>query len=255
MRFRKNPADILKEIGIYQPEDIDLELVAFHLNAEVRYSPLSNYEGQIIGTDSHAIITLDDRGHPLRQKFSLGHEIGHWVNDRGRNLTYRCTTEDMRRRWSKDRNNPRQQVEARANAFSAQLMMPDHILPDYQNGLDVTAESISHLASIFNVSKTSMAIRFIETNELPCILICWSKSGTRKWFTRNPIVPDSIWPHKSLLNPSTTLSDSNGVEVDADKWIDGESSEDYSVVESVFSNTYDQFSVVWWKDESQLSLY
>ena len=240
-------------MGIYRPEDIDLELVAFHLNAEVRYSPLSGYEGQIIGTDTRAIITLDEQGHPLRKKFSLGHELGHWVNDRGKNLTYRCTTEDMRRRWSKDRNNTRQQVEARANAFSAQLLMPDHIFPEYRNGLEVNSNSISQLANMFKVSRTSMAIRFVETNELPCMLICWSKSGSMKWFTRNPIVPETIWPHRTLLDPAAVSSDSNGIEVDANKWIAGESSEDYSVVESVFGNAYDMFSLVWWKDESQLS--
>ena len=100
-----------------------------------------------------------------------------------------------------------------------------------------------------------MAIRFVETNELPCMLICWSKSGSMKWFTRNPIIPETIWPHRKLLNPAAALSDSNGMEVDADKWIAGESSEDYSVIESVFGNGDDLFSLVWWHDESQLSLH
>lgn len=252
MRFKLSPSDILKEVGIHNPEDIDLDLVAFHLNAEVRRSSLSGYEGQIIGTSSRAIITIDNQRHPLRQKFTLGHELGHWVNDRGKNLTYRCTTDDMRRRWSKI-NTIGHQVEARANAFSAQLLMPDHILPIYRDGLDVTASSIEKLAITFQVSRTSMAIRFVETNDLPCMLICWQKSGVRKWFTSNSIIPENIWPHKHVQNPSTMFTKSDGVEVDADKWISGEDSESYAVIESVFTNSFDWFTLIWWRDESQLT--
>lgn len=45
---------------------------------------------------------------------------------------------------------------------------------------------------------------------------------------------------------------SDGLEVDAEKWIDNEDSEDYVVIESVFSNGYDFFSLIWWRDEAQL---
>jgi len=251
MRFAQQPENILKEIGIHEPEDIDLDLVSFHLNAEVRRAGLNDCEGHILGTAEKALITINDNTDPRRQRFSLGHELGHWVNDRGKNLTYRCTTDDMRRRWGSTYS-LRERIEARANSFSARLLMPDHILPRFQDGLDVTAGSIDRLASIFNVSRTSMAIRFVETSQLPCMLVCWSKNGSRRWFARNSIVPEHIWPHKKILNTTATFIQSNGQEVDADKWISTDSATDFSIIESVFTNGFDMLTLIWWKDEDQL---
>ena len=111
MRFKQQPDDILKELGIYEPEDIDLDLVAYSLNADIKRTALSDCEGNIIGTDVKAIITINNDTDPKRQRFSLGHELGHWVNDRGKNLTYRCDLNDMRQR-NVGRKDFRQQREA-----------------------------------------------------------------------------------------------------------------------------------------------
>ncbi len=252
MRFKQQPDEILQGLGVYEPEDIDLDLVAFSLNADIKRAALSDCEGNIIGTDSKAIITINSDADPRRQRFSLGHELGHWVNDRGRNLTYRCDTNDMRQR-SMRKDDFRQQKEVRANQFSAELMMPNHIFSHSLNNLDITTESVNYLANEFNVSRTSATIRFVEVNSRPCMIACWDKTGNRRWFSRSPIVPDSIWPHTRIMQPRDAFVLSNGLEVDADKWINSEGSEDYSVIESIFSNGYDFLSLIWWKDEEQLA--
>ena len=251
MKFKQQPDNILKRLGIYEPEDIDLDLVAYSLNADVKRSTLSDCEGNIIGTDENAIITVNIDANPRRQRFSLGHELGHWVNDRGKNLTYRCDTNDMRQR-SMSKDNFRQQIEVRANQFSAELIMPMHIFGRYLDNIDITTDSVNYLANEFNVSRTSAAIRFVETCNNPCMLVCWDKNGKRRWFTKNSIVPDVIWPHSVITQSKTVLTESNGLEVDADKWIDSENAENYTVVESVFFNGYDFLSLIWWRCEEQL---
>ncbi|MEW8203289.1 MAG: ImmA/IrrE family metallo-endopeptidase [Candidatus Thiodiazotropha endolucinida] len=251
MRFKQKPGEILKRLGIYEPEDIDLDLVAYSLNAEVKRAALSGSEGNIIGTDEKAIITINHDADQRRQRFSLGHELGHWVNDRGKNLTYRCDANDMRQR-SLSKHNFRQQKEVRANQFSAELLMPNHIWHRYLKNLDVTTRSVKYLACEFNVSRTSAAIRFVETCEYPCMIVCWDSSGSRRWFSRNAIVPDSIWPHARIVHPHEAFAHSNSNEVDADKWVSGEGAEDYSVIESVFSNDYEILSLIWWKNEDQI---
>ena len=254
MRFKQQPDDILKKLGIYEPEDIDLDLVAYSLNADVKRTALSDFEGNIIGTNEKAIITVNNNADPRRQRFSLGHELGHWINDRGNNLTYRCDSSDMRqRKMSKD--SFRQQKEVRANQFSAELIMPNHILSRYLDNIDITTDSVNYLSNVFDVSLTSTAIRFVEVSSYPCMIVCWDKSGNRKWFSRNTLVPDYIWPQAKIMQPSEAFVLSNGLEVDANKWINHEDSEDYSVIESVFSNSYDVFSLIWWKDESYLNIY
>jgi len=252
MPFKRQPDEILQELGIYEPDDIDLDLVAFSLGAEVNRSPLSDCEGNIIGTTNKAIITINENAPLSRQRFSLGHEIGHWVNDRGKNLTYRCDTNDMRQR-SIRKNNFRQNIEVRANQFSAELMMPSYIFRRYLNDMDITIEAVKNMADIFQASLTSTAIRLVEVSNKPCMLVCWGKDGNRRWFKRNIIVPEEIWPHQKISRLQDTFVSSNGLEVDADKWINNDGAENFTVLESVFSNGYDYLSLIWWKNETQLT--
>lgn len=254
MKFRQQPEDILKKIGVYSPNDIDLTLVAFSLGAHVKFTPLSDCEGYIVGTSEHAIISINNTASLPRQRFSLGHELGHWVNDRGKNLTYRCDSNDMKQQNSMKKDF-RQQKEVRANKFSAQLLMPNHILREHMVPTDITWGQIRHIANTFNVSLTTAAIRFIEEAGLPCMLTAWAESGGRKWFVRGGAVPDSIWPLQRVQRSQLLLGGegfSALKEVDADAWIDGTEAGDYVVMESQFFNGYEVLTLLWWKDESQL---
>ncbi|MFT7157623.1 MAG: hypothetical protein ACI8Q1_002645 [Parvicella sp.] len=159
----------------------------------------------------------------------------------------------MRQR-SMSKGNFRQQREVRANQFSAELIMPNHIFGQYLNNLDFTTDSVNYLANEFNVSRTSVTIRFVEVSSYPCMIVCWDESGNRRWFSRNPILPDIIWPHTKIRRPREAFVLSNGIEVDGDKWLKSDKSEEYSVVESVFYNGYDFLSLIWWKDETQLAV-
>lgn len=252
MQYMQNPEDILKKLGIYEPSDIDLDLIAFSLNAQVKRIALTECEGSIIGTTKKAIISINISVHPKRQRFSLGHELGHWVNDRGPKMPVRCDTNAMRQR----ENLPgdfAQHREVRANAFAADLMMPAFIWKKYGEALEATWDSIQHVADMFNVSLTSAAIRLVEKSIYPCMIICWDKNGKRRWFSRNSIVPENIWPIERVIQPSKDLVASNALEVDADKWINTEKSNDYTLVESVFTNGTDYITVLWWKNEDQLN--
>lgn len=251
MKFRQQPCDIMKSLGIYSPQDIDLDLIAYSLGAEVKRAPLSDCEGYIIGSEDKAIITLNIDAPIQRQRFSLGHETGHWVNDKKLNLTYRCTTTDMRQH-SLQKSNFRQQKEVRANQFSAELLIPKHIVTPYLTDLDVTFESVRALADMFNVSRTSTAIRLVELSPFPCMLICYDQAGNRRWFSRSHIIPENFWPHKKIINAQTVLKSGTAQEVDADTWIDEEKAISYSVMQSIFSNPYDMLVLLWWKDEAHL---
>ena len=61
---RLTPAErLLQELGITEPKEIDLEAVAFHLGARVRYRRLEGCEAQIIGRNDAAIITIGEGCH------------------------------------------------------------------------------------------------------------------------------------------------------------------------------------------------
>ena len=54
-RFRAAAA-LLKELGISEPEEIDIEAIAQYCGATVTYGRLTGSEARIIGVDDRAIV-------------------------------------------------------------------------------------------------------------------------------------------------------------------------------------------------------
>jgi hypothetical protein len=91
------PAErLLQELGVTEPSEIDLEAIAFHLGARVRYRPLDGCEARIIGSNDVAVITVNERSSYPRKRFSIAHELGHWCHHRGKALV--CRAEEFRPR-------------------------------------------------------------------------------------------------------------------------------------------------------------
>ena len=64
------PERVLQGLGITDPDDIDLEAIAWTMGAGVRYRPLDGCEARIIGRDDQAIITVNERSSWRRRRFS-----------------------------------------------------------------------------------------------------------------------------------------------------------------------------------------
>ena len=72
------PAEaLLKSLGVNAPDDIDLEAIAWHVGAIVRYQRLDNCEAQIVGLGNRSVITVNSDSSSTRRRFSIGHELGH----------------------------------------------------------------------------------------------------------------------------------------------------------------------------------
>ena len=87
------PERLLRSLGIEKPEEIDLDAIAWSLGAKVKYRPLKSCEARICGCGDRAIISVDCNKMPQRQRFSVGHEIGHWTYHRGQLLV--CRSSDI----------------------------------------------------------------------------------------------------------------------------------------------------------------
>ena len=66
--------ELLIDLGISEPSDIEIAAIAFCVGAELEYRPLVGCEAQIIGFRDRAIIYVDDSMRLTRQKFSGGHD-------------------------------------------------------------------------------------------------------------------------------------------------------------------------------------
>ena len=167
--------ELLTELGISDPADIELEAIANCVGVEIEYRRLTNCEAQIIGYRDRAVVyvSLDTPSH--RRRFSTGHELGHWHHHRGR--SFACRSSDIGRpidEKSKD-------AERQADAYSGDLILPPFMVgPRLERMGEISLNGIIELASDFNASVTATAIRVIRMTRQPLILVAHNLIG-RNW--------------------------------------------------------------------------
>lgn len=229
--MRLSPAEqLLQELGVTDPAEIDLEAIAFHMNAQVRFRPLDGCEARIVGTADRAIITVNRDSLWRRKRFSIAHELGHWHHHRGRCLA--CRVDEYRPRT---RNSP----ERTADGYAADLLMPNYLFrPLARNQKKLNFSAIKVLADTFDASQTATAIRLVETDHTPSMLVCHGQQG-RKWFVRSPSVPDRWFPQVALDAESYAFGIQFGADPDnpmlrkigADAWFDRAGSDRFEIQE------------------------
>ncbi len=247
-----SPSMLLEELGITEPEDIHIEAIAEHCRATIIYEALEGCEARILGYGDRAIITVNKNTPRSRQRFSGGHELGHWMRDRGR-VAFACTEATFSREWSGE--NP----ERRANRYAADLLLPDPMFRTRAKGREMTFATVQDLATMFQTSQTATTIRLVELGSFPAMVVC-NEIGRRRWFIRGPSVPEILWP-RDAPGPDTAAymllrggSRSDGpVDVYADCWFDHPDAHRYAIREDSIKITPNLvLSLLWWKDERQL---
>jgi IrrE N-terminal-like domain len=247
---------LLQNYGITAPEEIDLEAIAYDQGAFVKYRALDGCEARIIGIGNSAIITIDPNALLERQRFSLAHEIAHWLNDRG-TLAYDCKKSDIGPQ--KTHGGSR---ESAANRFAGQLLMPDYLFCPLCAKKPLDFLTARELGKRFRTSLTATAIKLVNVGNSPGIVVC-HKNERLAWSIAGPDVPkclQRLWPtldhdtqayelHSGELSNENTRPRRIGSE----SWIDHECANDYNIIEhsiKVALNTV--VTLLWWEDESQI---
>jgi len=167
--------ELLTELGISDPADIELEAIALCVGVEVYYRRLAACEAQIIGFKDRAVVYVSPNTAPQRKRFSTGHELGHWHHHRGRSFVCR----------SSDIGNPiderSKDAERQADAYSGDLILPTFMVcPRLERLGELSLDGIVELASQFQASVTAAAIRAIRITRQPLILVAHNLLG-RMW--------------------------------------------------------------------------
>lgn len=247
----KSPDAILNELGISVPDEIRLEAIAAYCGATVIYDVLDGCEAQILGHGDRAIITVNNASPRPRQRFSIAHELGHWMHDRGR-VAFACTESKLLHEW--DNLNP----ERRANRYAAELLLPSFLFIPRAKKQPVTFATVRQLARTFESSLTATAIRFVELGGYPSVVVCTDRTG-RRWFAASPIVPRALWPSKILGRGTLAAQLLAGMKVcepqlvDSNEWVSHRDAYRYCIHEdSIMYHQDTVITLLWWKDESQL---
>ena len=237
-----SPAEqVLRDLGITDPCEIDLEGIAWHLGARIKRCDLDGCEACIIGHRDRAIIRVNQSSSPGRQRFSIGHELGHWHHHRGRMLI--CRSEDIG-----SRNQGTARLERVADNYAADLLLPRYLfIPVSRQYAKANFRMVRELSSLFKTSLTATAIRLVESRHSPVILVCHGPEG-RKWFVRSKDVPARWFPRDELDSESFAfdLLFGKGQEerhprlIGADAWFDRDEAQFYELREHSVRTSRDE---------------
>lgn len=116
------------------------------------------------------IIKVNTAHHPVRQNFSMAHEIGHILLDECQRVSQ--PSEEYR-----NGSNVSSKLKERlCDIVAVELLMPRKAFSRALNDVDLSMASIEHLAQTFRVSVPSAALRVTELCVAPCRVVMWRPS-------------------------------------------------------------------------------
>lgn len=142
--------DLAKRKGI-ESSPLDVQALLSALGVELLSVPMKDeISGVLSRSDTKGvwIVKVNALHHPNRQRFTIAHEIGHYC----------------RHRWQQNefqdqnffRNGDSNAMEAEANRFASELLMPEHV---FKEKTRLFTGSIEAIAQYFKVSTLAVRVR------------------------------------------------------------------------------------------------
>lgn len=140
---------------------VDVERIAQRLNITIRMQELEeNVSGVLIIKQERAVIGVNKDHHPHRQRFTIAHEIGHFLLHRSSDRVFIDAAPVFFRDENTSSGRDPQEIEA--NQFAAELLMPERELRALVSvqPIDVFDDAgVRRLATHFGVSAQALTIR------------------------------------------------------------------------------------------------
>lgn len=209
--------------------------IAYALNiVEIQDVVTDGFEGGLITNNlkTSGSILVNERSNPRRRRYTVGHEIGHYLNPWHKpkdGQQFLCSNKDLLRSASKTMTSF-EKMEVEANQFAAELLMPTRIFRDDLRRLQgIDLGHIERLADKYDVSKEAAARRYVELQDEPCAII-FSHNGKIRYTTRNPAFPFlKCGPGEQVRGPLLANAEtgrgslvSNWIVVDGSDWVSGD---------------------------------
>jgi Zn-dependent peptidase ImmA (M78 family) len=159
MRAETEAQRLVAKLGLQAPP-VDVESIAKALSVRVEGADLDpDVSGVLVRAKGLAIIGVNADNAPNRRRFTIAHELGHFVLHRGG--TYIDKGIFARFRDSESGSGTSRE-EREANAFAAALLMPaDWVQTEFSSRpFDLADDcALQELSSLFGVSSQAMLYR------------------------------------------------------------------------------------------------
>jgi hypothetical protein len=139
----------------------------------------------------HVYCNLDrvERRDAPRARFTLAHELGHFFIDEHRNALRTGRVPSHPSICEFESKNP---AEQEADLFASNLLMPATRFATRARRATRGLSGVLKLAEEFGTSVTSTAIRYLQVEPLPCIILKWSEHGL-EWSWASDAIYRARW--------------------------------------------------------------
>jgi Zn-dependent peptidase ImmA (M78 family) len=175
------------------PDAIDLEVVRQMLPStpygvgvrEIKQPVQFNddaFEGMLVrDPNDHEVwgIAYNGRSRPERQRFTIAHELGHFILHRSQQQSFNCDKQSVHTGIDTLRN-----IEREADDFASNLLMPGDLMRASISNQHIDFRVLGDIAKRFQVSLEALCIRFIKFTTDRAILVYWD-NGYMKYEWRS----------------------------------------------------------------------
>jgi len=202
-----------------------LEDIAREIGLVVKELDVSGFDGallRVVGVPAGTVVVRDSIREPGRKRFTLAHEIGHYVLPNQQTLREPCLGRDVET-WKKGLPEP----EADANRFAAEILMPRTAIQDLLAGSPSLGVA-SSISGRLGVSLTAAAYRLAELSSYRTAMVI-SRNGSAEWYRASVEFGRGV--RLGPLDPGTVAYDlfqgqlaelGSPVDVAADSWLSSE---------------------------------
>lgn len=206
---------------------IDIDAVARALDiVEIKRETLTTFEGALLtnAERSWGSIVINASSGPLRGRFTVAHELLHFLNDRHVQTEhgFRCRVSDigLRNELVTPGMSRHLRQEMEANQFAIELLGPRGDFEAYADSAHVRG-----LAAALKLSKEATARRYMELHEAR-IAMFFAQNGTVRYFDKSDDFPFLMVGKDTHLPPSVDAGCPAGTltemtEADPKDWLDG----------------------------------
>ncbi len=167
---------------------VDVKKVALELTPSFNDDPITAVKGDSFKSIDGALVRHPEKNewailyntdivHPGRTSFTLAHELGHYMIHRHTITSDRieCGERDML-----DENSSKQNIEAEANTFAANLLMPNHDFREQADSQPFSFDMMNHCADRYGVSLTASVLKWLDFTKRRAVALL-SEEGGMHW--------------------------------------------------------------------------
>ena len=157
-------AEVLSRCEVDAPP-VPVHRIAKWLGIEIKMEPFRDGQmsGILVREEGKAVIGVNSLDAPTRQRFTVAHEIGHFLLHEGNRIFVDRTYKVSMRSPLSSQGTDYEEIEA--NAFAGALLIPGRFLIKdlTDDGIDIDdAKAVARLARKYNVSPQAMSLRLIN---------------------------------------------------------------------------------------------